>query len=244
MCTLTFIPRGQDDFILTSNRDEAPFRSPHDITLAQEEGRQLAFPRDTMAGGTWLAASSDNRLVCLLNGAFDRHDRHPPYRLSRGLMVLEYFRFLDSQAFFREFEFQGMEPFTMVIYDRGQLLELRWDEQRTHLRTLDPQNRHIWSSVNLYDRVVQQKREHWFAEWISGRNDFSPGAILDFHHRGGSGDPWNDLIMNRHNLVRTVSISSIVKRPNHLYFRYEDLLREQISEVQLPVDGQWLDAKA
>lgn len=233
MCTVTFIPQGQDSFVLTSNRDEAPFRSPRHITVLREEERQLAFPRDTAAGGTWLAASSDDRLVCLLNGAYERHDRNPPYRLSRGLMVLDYFRYADSEAFFQGFDFEGMEPFTMVIYDRGQLFDLRWDERRPNIRTLDPQGRHIWSSATLYDRAAQQKREQWFAEWLEGRRDFSRSAILDFHHEAGDGDPWNDIIMNRHNLVRTVSISSILKAPGHIHFQYEDLLRENLREVEL-----------
>ncbi|MBK9018424.1 MAG: NRDE family protein [Saprospiraceae bacterium] len=38
----------------------------------------LIFPRDTAAGGTWIAASDTNRVACLLNGAFVKHKHQPP----------------------------------------------------------------------------------------------------------------------------------------------------------------------
>ena len=99
MCTVTYLPQGNDHFLLTSNRDEMPSRSPRSITVSEFAGQKLAFPRDEMAGGTWLAVSDHNRLACLLNGAFERHDRNPPYRMSRGVMVLEYFTYRDTADF-------------------------------------------------------------------------------------------------------------------------------------------------
>ena len=63
MCTLTFIPIENDGFILTSNRDEAPGRNTIEPKRYQEGGTELLFPKDELAGGTWIGVSDKKRLV-------------------------------------------------------------------------------------------------------------------------------------------------------------------------------------
>src|SRR5690606_27855602 len=75
MCTLTFIPKGNFDFIITSNRDEASFRKTLPPKTYVVDGEKLVYPKDEVAGGTWIGVSSRNRLVCLLNGGFIAHER-------------------------------------------------------------------------------------------------------------------------------------------------------------------------
>ena len=233
MCTVTYIPQVQEGYILSSNRDENAARSPRNLTF-EEAGRQrLLFPRDTAAGGTWIALSDANRVVCLLNGAFEKHRHEPPYRRSRGIMVLDFFGFPSAEAFARNYDFEGMEPFTMVIVDAGQLSELRWDEKDVHFRLLDPQGYHIWSSTTLYPPPIQEKRNRWFAEWLEEREDFSLEAIQQFHFTGGDGDPYNDFIMDREGRVQTVSITNVVKTQEEFRMIYHDLLREQVTARQL-----------
>lgn len=98
MCTVTYLPVSTG-FVLTQNRDEAPTRSPQIISKEKRFGTELLFPKDTKAGGTWIATARDGRTACLLNGAFEKHKHEPPYRLSRGLVLLD---FLDgpSHSFF------------------------------------------------------------------------------------------------------------------------------------------------
>lgn len=237
MCTVTYLPTGKDQFILTSNRDEQPGRSPESIRLIQEADWLLAFPPDQPTGGAWIAAASDNRAVCLLNGAFVKHHHRPPYKRSRGTMVLEFFQYGSAENFFTTYDFVGMEPFTMVIYDRGQLFELRWDEVRTHVRPLDAAQTYLWSSSTLYDEEMQQKRLDWFEEWLDGQTGFAQEAILDFHHHAGDGNPWSDVIMNRNGVVRTVSITSIHKGNDKISIRYEDLLREKVKHLNIHVNN-------
>ncbi|MBK9489945.1 MAG: NRDE family protein [Haliscomenobacter sp.] len=87
MCTVTYVSPAPGQFILTSNRDEAPSRGATRLVVEEKEGKRLIFPQDPAAGGTWIAAASNQRMVCLLNGAFEAHNRQTPYRLSRGIMV-------------------------------------------------------------------------------------------------------------------------------------------------------------
>ena len=60
MCTVTIIPKGDNDFVLTSNRDEAPQR----ISLAPKvytiDDTRLLFPKDKLSGGTWIGVSEKN----------------------------------------------------------------------------------------------------------------------------------------------------------------------------------------
>ena len=233
MCTVTYIPQQKGDFILTSNRDENASRSPQSLTLVEQDGQNLLFPRDTAAGGTWIASSDANRVVCLLNGAFQRHDRRPPYRRSRGLMVLDFFSYEKAEDFFNNYHFEGMESFTMLIVERGSLWEFRWDEDRKYISQLDNEKPHIWSSATLYDEKTKQKRRTWFREWIDKSDIFDRENTLHFHRNAGDGDPWNDVIMNREGLVQTVSITSILKSADRIDVMYQELLTDQVRTAEI-----------
>ena len=228
MCTVTYIPQPNRNFILTSNRDEAAHRSPQNLTKTELHGVEMIFPKDAGAGGTWIATSNDGRVVCLLNGAFDKHKHQPPYRRSRGIMVIDYFKYNSAVAFYEDYDFAGMEPFTFVLVGKNELHELRWDEKKVHLKELNTSGHYIWSSATLYTMDNQLKREGWFREWLENRKDFSLKAIQEFHLHGGEPDPWNGFIMNRMNLVQTVSITNVIKKADRMEMIYNDLLRENI----------------
>ena len=233
MCTVTFIPTKKNEFILTSNRDESAARSPESIDKMEQKGQTLLFPRDKGAGGTWIAASSHNKLVCLLNGAFECHDRNLPYSKSRGIMVLEFFQYPDANQFFAAYDFAGMESFTMITYDNGQLWDFRWDEisKQKFIKALDANECHIWSSATLYKKPIRLKREQWLAEWLENRTDFSRSAILELHKKGGEGNPSIDFMMNRYNyLVQTVSITQVVGKEEKMEMIYNDLMNEQVKK--------------
>lgn len=227
MCTVSYISKGKNQFILTSNRDENATRSPQNITRVEENGIELLFPRDNAAGGTWIAVSNTNKVICLLNGAYEQYKRQLPYRTSRGLMALHFFQLPDAQTFFDTFEFEGMEPFTMVTYDDGDLWDVRWDGTKLHKTPLDTEGKYIWASATLYDETAKTKRQKWFAEWQENRTDFSLEAIYKFHRYTGDGDEWNDLVMNRFGLVQTVSITQIIKEEESIEMQYNDLLRDK-----------------
>ncbi len=220
MCTVTWLPQGPNSYLLTSNRDEAPQRAARGI----QRRNGLIFPQDAGAGGTWIAASSMGRAAVLLNGAFELHQRHPPYRLSRGLMVLQFFDYADAGQFIEEFEFHGLEPFTLVLWDRGELHELRWDEHRLHHKKLDPKTPHIWASATLYSAEYRQKRQQWFHDWLRQNPAPTQAGILHWHRTAGEGDPWNDVVMNRNGVVQTVSITGISISAQEIDMIFLDLL--------------------
>src|ERR1044071_8889387 len=141
MCTVSFVPLSNQSFILTSNRDEAVARGLASApAIIEKENYRLVCPVDPLASGTWIAASNYGDVICLLNGAFKRHRHQPPYRKSRGLVVMDYFDAGDPKKFSDEYDLTGIEPFTMVMVHRKnslQLFELRWDGNQKYFAQLD-----------------------------------------------------------------------------------------------------------
>lgn len=121
----------------------------------------------------------------------------------------------------------------MLIVERGKLWELRWDETEKSILQLDNEKPHIWSSATLYDAKTKAKREKWFENWIKNIHIFSRENILHFHKTAGDGDPWNDVIMNREDIVQTVSITSILKLADRIDVMYHELLTNQIRTAEI-----------
>lgn len=220
MCTVTYLPV-DGGFVLTHNRDEAPKRSPQQLTLEND----LLFPRDTGAGGTWIAVHRQGLTACVLNGAFVKHRHEPPYRRSRGLVLLDFFEHSTPETFWSNYDLEGIEPFTLLFFAEGMVGEGRWDGVQKHVRYLEPDGRHFWCSATLYPPDMQSKRETVFRNWLENHGHKpGPADLLRLHHTGSVGDPQNDYVMNREDRVRTVSISQVVYGRKQLRLRYETLL--------------------
>jgi len=232
MCTVTYIPLGNSDFILTSSRD-IPFtreKAEHPKKI-EEDGVELWYPKDGKAGGTWIGTSDKNRLICLLNGGFEYHTSRAAYAKSRGLIVKELLKADDIRKGLNEVNLIGVEQFTLTIIDWNnqlELLEFVWDGVEKHIKLMT-QETHIWSSSTLYDDGVKQLRQDWFSKWQQ-ENEFSQKNILDFHHKAGVGDAFIDVMMNR-GMGGTVSVTSVEKKRNELKMFYKDMSTQISSEV-------------
>lgn len=225
MCTVTYIPLGNSDFILTSNRD-VPFAREKALHPKKyvEDGIEIYYPKDGKAGGTWIGTSLNNRLICLLNGGFEYHTSRASYKKSRGIIVKELLKADSIRKGLKEIDLIGVEQFTLTIVDwnnKLELIEFVWDGKEKHLKVL-PQKPHIWSSSTLYDEDVKQLRQDWFENWQL-KKDFSQASILEFHRTAGIGDPNIDIIMDR-KVGGTVSITSVKKENCSILMSYEDVL--------------------
>ncbi len=234
MCTVTYLPLSNHNFILTSSRD-VPFNREKALPPKTylEDGINLTYPKDGKAGGTWIGISDKKRLICLLNGGFDYHTSRSYYRKSRGLIVLELLKVDDLQNALKQIDLKDIEPFTLVLVNWQkdlQLSEFVWDGTQKHLNAL-PLIPHIWSSATLYDVSVRQQRQDWFEEWLKQKN-FTKDAILKFHHTAGIGDSAIDLLMNR-GLGGTVSITSIKKNKKILVVDYKDILTDKVYKFDI-----------
>ncbi|MEP6646625.1 MAG: NRDE family protein [Saprospiraceae bacterium] len=211
MCTVTFIPF-QGIRFLTSNRDESPSRQSHGlVSTHQPDYYNIYFPLDPDSGGSWIALSESGRAVCLLNGGFESFVPNPPYRMSRGQVVLNVVRSNDAKKYIEQYDFEGIAPFTFLIDELDSLTELVWDGNKKHIREVPDDKPQIWSSATLYPPEVRAWRKSLFEKWISERNSFDSDSIIHFHQMA-NGDPENDFIMNRNDMIKTLSITNISQR--------------------------------
>ena len=193
------------------------------------------FPKDPKGGGTWIASNNTGKTVCLFNGAFKAHTPKYPYRHSRGLIVLDFFKFPDAISFSREYDLENIEPFTLVIIDNRTLSEFKWDGVNTYLLNHEFTNPRIWSSVTLYNSKIIKLRENWFNEYIETNQSAKQPDPINFHLKAGDGRKETDVLMERKAFsLRTVSITSVRVINNKTKMEYLDLINNisQIKELE------------
>src|SRR5690554_6426024 len=117
MCTLTFFPKSDGNFILTSNRDESPGRKTFPPKIYRENNVALLYPRDVVAGGTWIGASQRKRVVSLMNGGFVVHKRQAYYARRLGLIVKDLLTAEDLASYVETYDFSEVEPFTAIAVE-------------------------------------------------------------------------------------------------------------------------------
>jgi uncharacterized protein with NRDE domain len=238
MCTVSFVPLTKDHFILTSNRDETTARGLASTPqIIGKENYLLACPVDPLGSGTWIAASTFGDMICLLNGAFKRHKHQPPYRKSRGLVVLDYFDIGDPQKFVAEYDLSNIEPFTMVMvsrYNGTQLFELRWDGNGKFFKKLDSMKWHLWSSATLYsDQLIKKKKEK-FEELLSESLKSLPfisETMIEIHGRF----LYEDWVKppEKVDVVATLSITCVESNSDELKMYYRDLVQKDLPLASL-----------
>lgn len=227
MCTVTWLPLSDKHFILSSNRDEHLSRTASIPCMEYLGTSEVLFPKDPRSGGTWIAASS-TRTVCLLNGAFEKHVPYPPYRKSRGLMLLDSFEYISIETFAAVYNFDRIEPFTLVVHEEDQLLEIRWDETKIHVKTLNLHEPHVWASATLYTEESIRKRNTWFGEWLMQTAEQNIASIMHFHEWTGDGNEQTDLVMKRKGDLQTISITSIERDLSGFTMVHKDLIQKSI----------------
>ena len=231
MCTVTIIPKGKNDFILTSNRDEAPERQSLSPEYYDIEGNTLLFPKDILSGGTWIGVSEKNRLICVLNGGFIKHKRKEVYRKSRGIVAKDFLLADKVVKIAKSYNLDDIEPFTMIIVDWNpnlKLFELVWDGQQTHFKelVLEPK---IWSSTTLYTDEMIEERRQWLKDYKKD-NKLDANGLLQFHKSAGNGNIDYGVVMDR-GYVKTTSISQVIKEQNVIHFHYQNLQNGKVTDT-------------
>ena len=235
MCTVSFVPV-KEAVIITSNRDEHVQRKAASAPgLHLLANKKIIFPKDAKAGGTWFAAADNGVVAVLLNGAFVKHVARPPYRKSRGLVLLDIIEADDALLFFKEMELDNIEPFTIILFQAGILHELRWDGNNKHEKLPDASAKYIWSSATLYSDEVINVRKNLFDQFINTEKNLTVEAIHDFHGYN-HGDDENGFVINRQTGLRTFSITQAVVKNDEVTFLHNDLLQHQQFAKTLPIN--------
>lgn len=229
MCTVTVIPKENNDFVLTSSRDEAPNRKSLPPEIYTINNTNVLFPKDEYAGGSWIGLSEKNRVVCVLNGGFTKHEQYQNYTKSRGIIALDFLVSDEILLVVNTYDLTGIEPFTMVIVDWNSGLkfyELVWDGTTKHFKNL-PLQPIIWSSSTLYNDAMKTERQEWF-DAFKKANNLNAQSVLNFHKTTQIDNADYGIIMNR-GFVRTTSVTQIEKFNNALEMYFENLQNNTIS---------------
>ena len=227
MCTVTYLPKGQIDYILTSNRDENVKRSKALAPKIEKIGNtEVLFPKDSSKNGTWVGVTNNNRTLCLLNGAFKKHTPTGNYIKSRGLIVLDFFKNISSQELINNYNLNNIEPFTLIIIeviDGVRLLtQLKWDGNIRYIKKLDSQASHIWSSSTLYNIEETLYKKAIFKQIESSElSELNADSIFRFHVYSTKKDPDLMKYINYSSPIETVSTTQIVSNSEFATLKYK-----------------------
>lgn len=239
MCTVSYIPY-KKKFILTSNRDEKVHRATIPPVVYHQGNVELCFPKDLQAGGSWIALNSKGRLSCLLNGGLVAHEKQSFHTKSRGKVLLDLASSEQNVGeFFPRKDLSNVEPFTIVTIDRRgteiiDFNEFIWDGIKKHFRILDKTRPYIWSSVTLYDEKIRKQRRKWFQQFMTDHREIiSPEDVFNFHSGQHTSDQDNNLVMDRKQGLKTVSITQVYQNGSGPVMKYFDLTQNTFHEIRL-----------
>ena len=231
MCTVSFVC-ANDKVIITSNRDEKVIRpsaiKPKNYFI---NNKNIIFPKDPKAGGTWFAVDDSGTILVLLNGANEKHKVTLPYRKSRGLIVLDMISSLSPKDFWQDINLDNIEPFTLVLFQDNELFQLRWNGIDKESIALDTTKNHVWSSVTLYPKEIRENRADWFHSFLEANAILSEKEMLHFHRHTEKDNPENGLVINRNDELKTLSITQSVTEMNKVAILHYDLIANKDFET-------------
>jgi uncharacterized protein with NRDE domain len=207
MCTITFIPFSPQKYVLVNIRDENISRKralfPFTKTVREES---WVYPQDAEAGGSWLAFLDSGKINMLINGAFEIYKRKPPYRKSRGLVLLDSLSHKSILNYESKDNLKNIEPFTIISFSnllKKEIEEFRWDGNKGYSTTLKSESPHLWSSTYIYAPELHQKKVEAFNLWLKKEKEFTEKSILKFHKSKES-----NFLLNKNDFL-SVSITYI-----------------------------------
>ena len=229
MCTVTFYKNRVGAAILTSNRDEKVHRPTIPPTAYAIGKTNTIYPKDEVAEGTWIALADSQTIYCLLNGGFKKHVSTGDYKKSRGLIILDLIKQGDFNSFYNAYDFLGLEPFTLIVFENEKLYELKWDGTTKFLKFLEPKGHYIWSSATLYNEEEAELKKSWF-DLLFSKQRPSEQAVFKIHNSSASE---KGFLLEKDDLTRTVSISQLMVSNEIGTFNYLDLLNSKEQKLAL-----------
>lgn len=216
LCIVSIFTKKNGDFIFTQNRDESYLRPTSSEVQKKEFHHQIYYgPTDKISGGTWIYYS-DTYVCSILNGGYEKHKMNPPYRMSRGLVVLELLKYDCIDSFMEKVDLEGIEPFSLIMIHRftHEKKILVWDEIKKHKEDVSCESLIVRSSSPLY--TEEEKEFHKKA--FENLSEINPKRIFELQ------DEMKLLPNDRFPTVQTTSITQIVSTNNHLKLKFCPIL--------------------
>jgi uncharacterized protein with NRDE domain len=221
MCTITYLPT-PNGYITTQNRDESPLRERAVFPVRQSTSNsEIVFPKDPEGQGSWFVANKNGETLCIMNSVFHFDKTSADFKHSRGLVPFHYLQFNSVDQFKNNYEFDGIQGFTLVICAQTVIHEIEWDEKKVVHNKFEPKPL-IFQSNPLYNPNQKKKRAQWFEYWL---RDNPTDEILNFHTLQFEENKAESILMDRE-VVKTVSVVSrefSSKSDDLLYVETENL---------------------
>src|SRR5690606_30282005 len=155
---------------------------------------------------------SDDFVVCILNGAYKKHQHRPPYRKSRGLIILELMNYKSIEEFVEKINLNRIEPFTMMMLNLNSTEKkvLVWDGTEKSIENHSSEKLIVRSSSTLYDDSEKQRHKIIF----ENADSINPEKIMEIH---------KEIKMNENPVfpgVITTSITQIIKNGNTINLKF------------------------
>jgi len=207
MCILSIV-KSEASIIITSNRDEQRSRkNSQPPEIVEFESRQTILARDAQAHGTWLLTDNCGRTAILLNGAFEFHTPSPPYRESRGIILMNLFQEENFKSAFLFYNLENIEPFQIIYIDHNQTHQCIWDGNQKHIFNIDLSLPQVFFSPTLYTKSLQEKKKKHFFDTFTNFQILNAHQLFEFHSEQNENSDV-DFFMNREHQT-TKSISQI-----------------------------------
>lgn len=226
MCTVSISRSKNGAVLLTSNRDERVNRPTLPPDIIEWDGLKLLCPLDMEKGGTWIAAGSNGRIACLLNGGFEKHLPTGKESISRGKILLQSFQMEAIEDFVSHVELSMTEPFTMVLLDPiscDVVHELVWDGRKKHYGQKNVDEVNLWSSVTLYSESERARRREIYRTWKANFPFPTEKELIDLHTRS----KFENGFLLEDPFLRTVSVTQITMSAEQVSMNYTDFLTNE-----------------
>lgn len=212
LCIVSIFSESPGNFILTQNRDESILRPSSDNFQTRKiHGCEYTGPVDLVSEGTWIYYA-ENFVCCILNGGYENHSHRPPYRMSRGLIILELLKYNSIDEFMEAINLDGIEPFTMVMLNRysDEKKILVWDELKKHREDLSGQNLIARSSSTLYSESEKEIHRRAFENLTNKSQE----SIFDLQ------EELKMLENKKYPTVQSTSITQIIQTENLIKLKF------------------------
>lgn len=233
MCTLSIV-RYNNQIIITSNRDDNPRRNATEIKKITFNNIPIYYPKDKLTDGTWLAFNGTGGVAILLNGGDNKHKKQPHHQISRGIIPIDFLKKnIGVEQFEKSIDFYPFEPFTLVVYKNQTTATLKWNGDKTAVKTFNnQQNQMIWSSTTLYNPYVREQRHQLFKNHFNNK-PLTASAIFEL-----LSTPTNDLqngFYIKRPLVQTLSTSQLIINNHEIVFKHRNHLINNETTLNHPI---------
>jgi hypothetical protein len=101
-----------------------------------------------------------------------------------------------------------IEPFTIVLFESGNLYECRWDGSQKYCMEKDGRKAWIWSSAMCFGDEQTKKNENLFYNWLNKKGNQIHNSMIDLHRMLNSASQADEVLLDAKK-IGTGSITAI-----------------------------------